>query len=113
MDSQVYGPEGAVEDYFGALTEGRAEDLLELLGGTDSGPLLTQAVLDRQRKAAPMTGVRISELEESEDTAAVTVTYTVTATGTRPSCIWSPTRRTSTTGCGGAGGSWAVSARSS
>ncbi|MGX1492576.1 hypothetical protein [Streptomyces tendae] len=77
VDSRVYGPEGAVDDYFEALTEGRAEDVLEQLGGTDSGPLLTQAVLDRQRKAAPMTGVRISELEESEDTAAVTVTYTV------------------------------------
>ncbi|MFJ7019495.1 hypothetical protein ACIQUW_14195 [Streptomyces sp. NPDC101117] len=77
VDSQVYGPESAAEDYFEALAGGRAGDVLDLLEGSPSGPLLTQAVLDRQRKAAPVTDVSVDEVEESDGAAGVTVTYRV------------------------------------
>ncbi|WRZ92143.1 hypothetical protein OHB54_25655 [Streptomyces sp. NBC_01007] len=77
VDSQVYGPKAAAEDYIQAVADGRAEDALELLDGSPSGRLLTQAALDGQRKAAPLTDVSVDEVDESGTTATATVTYSV------------------------------------
>ncbi|MFE5187141.1 hypothetical protein [Streptomyces sp. NPDC056628] len=77
VGSQVYGPERAAEDYFEALADGRAGDVLDLLDGSHSGPLLTQAALDRQREAAALTDVSVDAVDESDGTAGVTVTYKV------------------------------------
>ncbi|PKT68130.1 hypothetical protein CW362_36595 [Streptomyces populi] len=77
VDSQVYGPEAAAEDYVQAVADGRAEDALELLDGSPSGRLLTQAALAAQRKAAPMTDVSVDEVDASDTTATVTVSYSV------------------------------------
>ncbi|MET8132251.1 hypothetical protein ABZV24_09845 [Streptomyces sp. NPDC005251] len=77
VDSQVYGPKAAAEDYMQAVADGRAEDALELLDGSPSGRLLTQAALDGQRKAAPLTDVSVDEVDESGTTATATVTYSV------------------------------------
>lgn len=77
VDSQVYGPKAAAEDYLRAVADGRAEDALALLDNPDSGPLLTQAALDAQRKAAPLTDVSVDDVDESGTLATATVTYSV------------------------------------
>ncbi|MFE1287959.1 hypothetical protein [Streptomyces sp. NPDC058751] len=77
VDSQVYGPEAAAEDYVQAVADGRAEDALELLDGSHSGRLLTRAALAGQRKAAPLTDVNVEKVEESDTTATAVVTYSV------------------------------------
>ncbi|MER6672295.1 zinc ribbon domain-containing protein [Streptomyces sp. NPDC000983] len=77
VGSQVYGPEAAAEDYLRAVAEGRAEDALALLDRAPSGPLLTEAALDSQREAAALTEVSVGEVDESDTTATVTVTYSV------------------------------------
>ncbi|OIJ64083.1 hypothetical protein [Streptomyces mangrovisoli] len=77
VDSQVYGPEAAAEDYLQAVADGRADDALELQGGPTSGRLLTKAALDTQRRAAPLTDVSVEKVDESGTSATATVSYKV------------------------------------
>ncbi|MGV9943906.1 hypothetical protein [Streptomyces sp. NPDC003401] len=79
---KVYGPQNVAEDYLNALSEGHAADALAHLADAPSaGPLLGDAALGAQLKAAPLTGVKVEDVDVDDDRATVSVSYSV---GGRP-----------------------------
>ncbi|WP_181803686.1 hypothetical protein [Streptomyces shenzhenensis] len=74
--AQVYSPQSAAEDYLNAISEGHAANALaHLADRPSSGPLLSDAALAAQLKAAPLRNVKVQDVEG--DDATVSVSYSV------------------------------------
>ena len=76
--SQVYSPENAAEDYLDAVSKGHAADALaRLTDRPSSDPLLSDAALAAQLKAAPLGNVKVEHVDGGDDDASVSVSYSV------------------------------------
>ncbi|MER6281493.1 hypothetical protein ABT202_35185 [Streptomyces sp900105245] len=76
--AKVYGPRNAAEDYLDAVSEGHAADALAHLSDRPSaGPLLNDAALGAQLKAAPLRDVKVEDVDGDDEHATVSVSYRV------------------------------------